>query len=442
MHLATSGTHSALQPRDHILIKPFLFFVVYLSSLSIFAIALVNAILVPVWRYGTPSDPFSIAHSLQGRCKWDIDIVWTGTGNQCHLHPVPYGAFVAAAVTRIVLTAGLLVAFHLAQRQYAIAARSRRSISETRLMGGRAESALHPSTSRLSSAPTVDATSPNLAPTQRGRGSPSGTIATLSPILSPTSITSPLSSHLSIPNVKLPLPAVPEMTEVEPFREPSPSPSEFGKRAILGGPRWPDDPNGIESPEPTPGPERPPSRAARAPSPGASSHTDKVGYFGHQGRETPSDASEGGVDDEATWQADFRGLMQSLAADGDSSSDVSEVQQRVLAQLQAMGAPMNAGDLWNREVLIMGGVVRRMSTIESIGSREREPVPDGASEVVRTNNSPSPIEVRSGSRASRSRPPSGSGTAATGSTAASSRTGSQQNTRAGTSDSQEPRSDS
>ena len=132
--------------------------------------------------------------------------------------------------------------------------------------------------------------------------------------------------------------------------------------------------------------------------------------------------------------------MQSLAADGDSSSDVSEMQQRVLAQLQAMGAPMNAGDLWNREVLIMGGVVRRMSTIESIGSREREAAPDGASEVVRINNTPSPIEVRSGSRASRSRPPSGSGTA--GSTAASSRTGSQQNTRAGTSDSQEPRSDS
>ena len=224
------------------------------------------------------------------------------------------------------------------------------------------------------------------------------------------------------------------MTEVEPLREPSP----FGKRTILGGPRWPDDPNGIESPEPTPGSEQPPL-AARTSSPGTSSPTDKVGYFGHQGRETPSDASEG-VDDEATWQADFRGLMQSLAAEGDSSSDVSEVQQRVLAQLQAMGAPMNAGDLWNREVLIMGGVVRRMSTIESIGSRERSPVPDGASEVVRTNTSPSPVDARCGSRGSR--PPSGGGTTATGSTAASSRTGSQQNTRAGTGDSQEPRSDS
>jgi hypothetical protein len=131
--------------------------------------------------------------------------------------------------------------------------------------------------------------------------------------------------------------------------------------------------------------------------------------------------------------------MQSLAADGASSSDMSEVQQRVLAQLQAMGAPINAGDLWNREVLIMGGVVRRMSTIESIGSREREHAPDGASEVVRTSNSPSPVEARCSNRASR--PPSGNGTA-TGSTAASSSAGSQQNTRAGTGDSQEPRSDS
>ena len=443
LDLATSLTLTLLhiiQPRDHILIKRFLFFIVYLSSLCIFAIALINAILVPIWRYGTPSEPFSVAHSLQGRCKWDVDVIWTGTGNQCRRDPAPYGAFVAAAVTRTVLTAGLLVAFHLAQRQYAIAARSRRSNSATRLMSGKAESALHPSTSRLSSAPTVDATSPNFGPAQRGKGSPSGTIATLSPILSPTSITSPLSSHLSTPNVKSPLPAVPEMTEAEPLREPSPL--VFGKRTILGGPRWPDDPSGIESPEPTPGSEQPPL-AARVSSPGTSSHTDRVGYFGHQGRETPSDTSEG-VDDETTWQADFRGLMQSLAADGASSSHVSEVQQRVLAQLQAMGAPMNPGDLWNREVLIMGGVVRRMSTIESIGSGEREPAPDGASEAARTGNSPSPVEVRCGSRGSRppSRPPSGNGTAATGSTAASSRTGSQQNTRAGTGDSQEPRSDS
>jgi len=298
-------------------------------------------------------------------------------------------------------------------------------------MGGKGDSALHPSTSRLSSVPTIDATNPNLAPAQRGRGSPSGTVATPSPILTPASITSPLSSHLSTPSAKLPLPMVPEITEAEPFREPSPL--KFGKRTILGGPRWPDDPSGIESPEPTPASEQPPLAAHASPS-----GTDRVGYFGHQGRETPSDASEG-ADDEATWQADFRGLMQSLAADGASSSDLTQVRQRVLAQLQAMGAPMNIGDIWTREVSIMGGVVRRMSTIESIGSREREHVPDGASEVVGTSNSPSPVEVRCGNRGSR--PPSGSGTAATGSTAASS-SSIQQNTRAGTGDSQEPRSDS
>lgn len=133
--------------------------------------------------------------------------------------------------------------------------------------------------------------------------------------------------------------------------------------------------------------------------------------------------------------------MQSLAADGPSSPDLSDAQQRVLAQLQAMGAPMNPGDLWNREVSIMGGVVRRMSTIESIGSWEREHAPDGASDygVVRTSNSPSPVEMRNSNRGSR--PPSRSGTAATGSTGTSGSTGSRQNTRAGASDSREPRSD-
>jgi hypothetical protein len=301
-------------------------------------------------------------------------------------------------------------------------------------MGGKVESALHPSTSRLSSAPTVDATSPNLAPSQRVLGSPSGTIAMPPPIVSPTT---PLSSHLSTPSAKSPLPVVPEMTEIEPFRESAPF--EFGNRSILGGPRWPDDPNGIESPEPTLSSERPPL-AARLSSPATSPNNDRGGYFGHQGRETPSDASES-VDDESTWQADFRGLMQSLAADGPSSPDVSDAQQRVLAQLQAMGAPMNHGDLWNREVSIMGGVVRRLSTIESIGSWEREHAPDGASDygVVRISNSPSPVEMRSSNRGSR--PPSRSGTAATGSTGTSGSTGSRQNTRAGASDSREPRSD-
>ena len=134
--------------------------------------------------------------------------------------------------------------------------------------------------------------------------------------------------------------------------------------------------------------------------------------------------------------------MQSLAADGPGSSDLSELQQRVLAQLQAMGAPMNPGDPWNREVPIMGSVVRRMSTIESFGSREREHAPDGASDCgfVRTSSSPSPMETRSGNRGSR--PPSRSGTAATGSTAASGSMGSRQNARAGMGDSREPRGDS
>ena len=428
--------HTIIQPRDHTPIKRLRFIIFLLASICIFAIALVNAILVSKWRYGTSSDPFSLVHSLQGRCKWDVDIIWTGTGNQCHQGPAPYGAFVAAAVIRIVLTTGFLVAFHLAERQYAIVTGLRRSYSATQLMGGKAESALHPSTSRLSSAPTVEATSSNPVPTQRGKSSPSGTMATLSPILSPASITTPLPSYLSTPNVKSPLPAVPEMTEVEPIQ--GSSPLEFGKRTILGGPRWPDDPSGIESPEPTPGSELPPP-TSRVSSPGTTSHIDRGGYFGHQGRETPSDAS-GSVDDDATWQADFRGLMQSLAADRPSSADLSEVQQRVMAQLQAMGAPMSPGDLWDREVPIVGGVVRRMSTIESIGSREREHAPDGANEhgVVRMSNSPSPMELRCVNRGSR--PPSRSGTA--GSTAASGSTGSRQNTRAETDDSREPRSES
>jgi hypothetical protein len=431
--LTLTRLYTTIQPRDRTFIKRLLFFTAYLPSTCIIATALVNTILVPIWRYGTPLDPFSIAHSLQGRCSWDVDIIWTGTGNRCRQHPTPYGAFVAAAVTRTVLTTCFLVAFHFAQRQHAIAARSRRSYSATRLMGGKAESALHPSTSRLSSAPTVDTTSPNLPPVQRVMSSP---IATPSPVLSPVPVTTPPSSYLY---AKSPLPVVPEMAEVES------SPIEFARRSILGGPRWPDDPNVIdESPEQTPGSEQPPPTSPapvmRTASPGTSPHIDGRGYFGRQGRETPSDASES-ADDEATWP-DFRGLMQSLAADAPGASHLSEVQQRVLAQLQAMGAPVNPTDLWNREIPIMGGVVRRMSTIESLGSREHAPDGAGDSGFAGTSSSPSPVETRG-------RPPSRSGTATTGSTATSGSTGSRQNTRAGTGDSRvfearngEPRSDS
>lgn len=81
----------------------------YTASFLILGPAIVNLVFVAVWRHS--SDP---GLSVQGRCHWDIDILWTGTGFECDVKDaVSWGAWLAGSVVRLVLTALVLVSIHL-----------------------------------------------------------------------------------------------------------------------------------------------------------------------------------------------------------------------------------------------------------------------------------------------------------------------------------------
>lgn len=77
----------------------------YSASLLLLGPAVANVAFVVIWRHST--DP---GLSAQGRCHWDIDIFWTGTGLQCNgSNAVLWGSWLAGSIVRLVLTALILV---------------------------------------------------------------------------------------------------------------------------------------------------------------------------------------------------------------------------------------------------------------------------------------------------------------------------------------------
>jgi hypothetical protein len=75
----------------------------FLVSFFLFAPAAVNLALIFAWR-NTRSE-----FSLRGRCHWNLDVVWTGVGGQCPVHAPAWGVWLAAAISRFVLTVAILV---------------------------------------------------------------------------------------------------------------------------------------------------------------------------------------------------------------------------------------------------------------------------------------------------------------------------------------------
>ncbi|KAH8988317.1 hypothetical protein EDB92DRAFT_1948005 [Lactarius akahatsu] len=84
----------------------------FLASFFLFVPAAVNLALVFSWR-NTGSEL-----SLRGRCHWSLDVVWVGVGGQCTPHAPAWGVWLAAAVSRFVLTAAILITYHLVSRAY------------------------------------------------------------------------------------------------------------------------------------------------------------------------------------------------------------------------------------------------------------------------------------------------------------------------------------
>jgi len=75
----------------------------YLASFLLVAPAVVNIILVVLWR--SSNDPQT---TLRGRCGWDIDVVWSGTGLACDRSP-SFVSWLGGAVSRLCITMLVLV---------------------------------------------------------------------------------------------------------------------------------------------------------------------------------------------------------------------------------------------------------------------------------------------------------------------------------------------
>ncbi|KAI0791036.1 hypothetical protein C8Q75DRAFT_86218 [Abortiporus biennis] len=93
------------------------------SCLLLSAPAVVNFIFVFLWR----SSPVP-SESLEGRCHWDLDIFWSGTGSQCDsTESISWTLFLVGAVLRLVFTLVAVFAFFFTSRKYvAIRSPSRR----------------------------------------------------------------------------------------------------------------------------------------------------------------------------------------------------------------------------------------------------------------------------------------------------------------------------
>ncbi|KAI0673148.1 hypothetical protein C8Q78DRAFT_969883 [Trametes maxima] len=112
--IAASAPHLGwyYKPRStNVLLQDFLN---YSSSLCLLAPAVVNFVLVFFWR--NPSD---VLNSLRGRCHWDIDVVWSGLGGQCENSPA-WGYWVAGSLVRLLLTSGVLIAYHAVSYKYLV----------------------------------------------------------------------------------------------------------------------------------------------------------------------------------------------------------------------------------------------------------------------------------------------------------------------------------
>jgi len=75
---------------------------IFLASVFLIGPATVNIILLTSWR-----NPRSVTdtRTISGRCNWDVDAVWSGTGQSCEGQDgIPFGAWLAASISRFVVS--------------------------------------------------------------------------------------------------------------------------------------------------------------------------------------------------------------------------------------------------------------------------------------------------------------------------------------------------
>ena len=86
-----------------------------LATLFLLAPAIVDFVLIFVWRNTSDFDL-----RFRGRCRLDIDVVWTGPGSHCGTNAPSWGAWLAASAVRLIVTLIVVVCSFFMTDKYVI----------------------------------------------------------------------------------------------------------------------------------------------------------------------------------------------------------------------------------------------------------------------------------------------------------------------------------
>ncbi|KAI9452260.1 hypothetical protein F5148DRAFT_515455 [Russula earlei] len=306
----------------------------FLASFFLFAPAVVNLVFVLVWRHVRST------LSLRGRCHWSLDVVWEGVGGQCVPHAPAFGVWLTAAIVRLTLTAAGLVICHIASSTY-------RTL--------RWPPSYHPEDIRRMDSVEISQITQDYVPSRpspvvlslahKGRGSSS------------------IARHSTSSSRMV---AIPEYSDAQ-NRGPR-------KREHVGF-------DSAESPTPS---EEDSSRRPAEPgtvAPKSLRHTTSsrdlhTGESSSRHEALPSNVAEGDLQGFAD---QFRSLVERVSRELEESRELESNQEPSTPPLHHVldtHTPYMTIDEFGREVpseepiAVLGGIIRRMPTIESVGSRE------------------------------------------------------------------------
>ncbi|KAI0310066.1 hypothetical protein OF83DRAFT_917596 [Amylostereum chailletii] len=332
-------------------------------SILLFIPTVVNLALVIAWRH-SPIVPLSLA----GRCHWDLDVAWIGVGGQCVTGGPAWGVWLIAALARLVLTCAVLVVYHVASHAYDATRRSspRTAAGDSEGKTERRSAAEEDARTRQEETATFALQRAPHAPLHRDVERPSAYAA----------------PHPAVP---LAPPVARERSAVIPdWLHHSQSHSQGSTVNTLAGASSDDELLGAESSDRTKSLHRPRTH----------------GLNTEEGHGTLTDADLQGFAER------FRNLLHQVSHDFEEARRPSPTEEDPpspvtppIHHVLDTHTPYMSVDEFGREVqseesiAVLGRVVRRMPTIESVGSRE-------AASAYRQPHSPAAT-----SSVSQSRPP-------------------------------------
>lgn len=98
-------------------LRAYIHFLTYFASFLVITPALVNVGVIAAWRY--PHSVGEFERTIRGRCVWDVDAVWTGTGMECSgAEEVSFGVWIGAGVVRLLATLVVVCLYFVVARYF------------------------------------------------------------------------------------------------------------------------------------------------------------------------------------------------------------------------------------------------------------------------------------------------------------------------------------